>query len=293
MFAIIMLVLLGFITIGGVLAGVVGRSSAGYETAAIGAVLFVFTWIISSAFYVDTREVAIVASFGNPIRTESEPGLSWAAPWTNVITISTANQPVDYDGAERICFKLKGDQGSSDGEACVNLNLSWQVQGNDDAIKLWKDRKEFDRIKNEVVNPMSTSTIVGVMGNYNADEANNSMNTAKFNDAINAELNKVLNPKGIKVKGVAVRGIDLSDKVKERLEKKNTDRIDAERAVIQQGTARIDAETNLIKQGNLNDLVNQANCLEITNSWDFAKNGPLPSLWDCGLSSKSTAVAVK
>lgn len=293
MFAIVMLLLIGIVAIIGLGYGILGKSGPALATGVTAVVMFVLTWIIASAFYVDTREVAIVASFGNPIRTESEPGLAWAEPWTNVITISTANQPVDYDGAERICFKLKGDQGSSDGEACVNLNLSWQVQGNDDAIKLWKDRKEFDRIKNEVVNPMSTSTIVGVMGNYNADEANNSMNTAKFNDAINMELNKVLNPKGIKVEGVAVRGIDLSDKVKERLEKKNTDRIDSERAVIQQGTARIDAETNLIKQGNLNNLVNQANCLEITNSWDFAKNGPLPSLWDCGLSSKSTDVTVK
>ena len=80
---------------------------------------------------------------------------------------------------------------------------------------------------------------------------------------------------------IAVLRIDLSDAVKAKLEQKNADKIQNDRAVIQQQTAITEAETNRIKQGNLSPLVVQNNCLELTNNWNVAKNGPLPSGWNC------------
>lgn len=292
MIAIVFLVLFGLIILGGIattLAGSGDAKAGGIVAIVIGALLFGLAWITSSVFYVEAREVGIVAEFGKATST-ANTGLNWDTPWSEVTKFSTANQPLDFDGDEKISFKLTNKDGSSDGEAWVNLNLSWQVMDDDKAIKLWEDRKEFERVKNEVVLINARSGIVGTMGAYTPEEVNNSSNIGKFNEAVTKRLNEILNPKGIKIEDVAVTKIDLSDKIKDRLEKKNADKVEQERAVIQQQTAITEAETNRIKQGNLNELVIANNCLEITNSWDVNKNGPLPAGWTCA-GDRPTVVA--
>src|SRR6185436_16172766 len=204
-------------------------------------ILFWAVWIFSSVFYVEARSVGIVSSFGKPNDKPADVGLNISTPWSEVTHFSTGNQPMDFDGDQKIGFKLTNADGSADGEAWINFNGSWQIAGDDKAVELWKDRKEFDRVKNEVVLPLAQSATVGVMGKYSADDANNSANVAKFNVELMTEINKALNPKGIRVESIAVRSVDLSDKVKERLERKNADKVETERAVIQQGTAKIEA----------------------------------------------------
>jgi len=254
--------------------------SIGLGVFVVTGLLFVVTWIVSSFFYVEARTVGIVTEFGKPTETAST-GFNWDVPWSEVTHFSTGNQPLDFDGDERISFKLTSPDGSSEGEAWVNLNASWQITGDETAIKLWEDRKEFERVKNEVVLPNVKSAIIGVMGKYSAEHVNNSANIPNFNSELLTEINKTMSSKGIKVEGIAVTRVDLSDAVKSKLEQKNSDKVENERAVIQQGTALIEADTNRIKQANLNDLVIKNNCLEITNSWDVNKNGPLPAGWNC------------
>ena len=119
------------------------------------------------------------------------------------------------------------------------------------------------------------------MGRYNAQKANDSANVPEFNKVLLEEVNKKMNPLGIKVEGVAVTRVDLSDAVKAKLEQKNSDKIQNDRAKIQQQTAVTEAETNRIKQQQLSELVIMNNCLELTNNWNVAKNGPLPAGWNC------------
>lgn len=285
MFAIIALTILGLVIIGGLGAAFLGPTSqiksSGVTTIVIGALLFGLTWVVSSAFYVEAREVAIVHKFGKDSGTAST-GLGWDVPWSEVSKFSTANQPLDFDGEnDRIKFNLAGSDGTSEGEAWVNLNASWQITGDETARRLWADRKEFDRVRNEVALPNIKSAIVGTMGRYNAQQANDSAKIPEFNKVLLEEVNKAVNPLGIKVEGIAVVRNDLSDAVKAKLEQKNSDKIQGDRAVIQQQTAKTEAETNRIKKQELSELVVQNNCLELTNNWNVAKNGPLPAGWNC------------
>lgn len=285
MLAIVVLNLFGIAALLGLMAVFLSKDSEirgiGLGVAIVTGLLFAATWVISSVFYVEARAVGIIHEFGKPNDQPASTGLNWDVPWSEVTIFSTGNQPLDFDGDERISFKLTNADGSSEGEAWVNLNASWQITGDETAINLWKDRKEFERVKNEVVLPNIKSAIIGVMGQYSAEQVNNSANVAKFNEQLLTETNKVMNAKGIKIEGIAVTKVDLSDPVKAKLEQKNSDKVEAERAVIQQGTALVEADTNRIKQANLNDLVIKNNCLEITNSWDVNKNGPLPAGWNC------------
>lgn len=284
MIAIVFLAIFGLVVLGGLAAGLLGQDetrAGGIGVAVVGVILFALTWVISSAFYVEAREVAIIHEFGKSTGTATT-GLNWDTPWSEVTKFSTANQPLDFDGEnERIKFNLAGSDNTSEGEAWVNLNASWQITGDDTAKNLWADRKEFDRVRNEVALPNIKSAIIGVMGHYNAQKANDSANVPEFNKTLLEEVNKKMNPLGIKVEGVAVTRVDLSDAVKAKLEQKNSDKIQNDRAVIQQQTAITEAETNRIKQQQLNELVIMNNCLELTNNWNVAKNGPLPAGWNC------------
>lgn len=280
MTAIIFLSIFGLIGLFGLL-GTLGAKTADAKAFSIfaliaGSVLFGLTWLIGSVFYVEARTVGIVHEFGKATGTATT-GLNFDVPWSEVTHFSTGNQPLDFDGDERISFKLAGSQG----EAWVNLNASWQITGDETAIKLWADRKEFDRVKNEVVLPNVKSAVVGVMGKYTDEESNNSANIPKFNQELLTETNKSMAPLGVKIEGVAVTKIDLSDAVKAKLEQKNSDKVENDRAVIQQKTAITEADTNRIKKQELNELVVQNNCLELTNNWNVAKNGPLPAGWNC------------
>lgn len=285
MFAIIVLAILGLVIVGGLGAAFLGSTSesraSGIAAIVIGALLFGLTWVVSSAFYVEAREVAIIHKFGKDSGTAST-GFGWDVPWSEVSKFSTANQPLDFDGEnDRIKFNLAGSDGTSEGEAWVNLNASWQITGDETARRLWADRKEFERVRNEVAIPNIKSAIVGTMGRYNAQQANDSAKIPEFNKVLLEEVNKAVNPLGLKVEGIAVVRNDLSDAVKAKLEQKNSDKIQNDRAVIQQQTAITEAETNRIKQQTLNELVIKNNCLELTNNWNAAKNGPLPAGWNC------------
>lgn len=284
MFAIIVLVILGLVILGGLASAFLGEGDSragGIATVVIGVLLFALTWVVSSAFYVEAREVAIIHEFGKSTGTATT-GLRWDTPWSEVSKFSTANQPLDFDGEnERIKFNLAGSDNTSEGEAWVNLNASWQITGDETAKSLWADRKEFERVRNEVALPNIKSAIIGTMGRYNAQKANDSANVPEFNKVLFEEVNKSVNHLGIKVEGIAVTRVDLSDAVKAKLEQKNSDKIQNDRAVIQQQTAKTEAETNRIKQQQLSDLVIKNNCLELTNNWNAAKNGPLPAGWNC------------
>lgn len=284
MFAIILLFIFGLVVLGGLATAFLGANeirAGGIVAAVLGVVLFVLTWVISSVFYVDAREVAIIHEFGKSTGTATT-GPRWDTPWSEVSKFSTANQPLDFDGEnDRIKFNLAGSDNTSEGEAWVNLNASWQITGDETAKTLWADRKEFERVRNEVALPNIKSAIIGVMGHYNAQKANDSANVPEFNKVLFDEVNKSVNHLGIKVEGIAVTRIDLSDAVKAKLDQKNADKIQNDRAVIQQQTAKTEAETNRIKKQELSELVVQNNCLELTNNWNVTKNGPLPAGWNC------------
>jgi len=285
MVAIVFLVIFGLIIVAGIAATALGSTEdskfGGIAAIVVGLLFFGLTWVIASAFYVEAREVGIVYEFGKSTGTEAT-GLQWDVPWSQVAKFSTANQPIDFDGEnDRIKFNLAGADGTSEGEAWVNLNASWQITGDETAMRLWEDRKEFERVRNEVALPNIKSAIVGTMGRYNAQQANDSAKIPEFNKVLMEDVNKAVNGLGIKVEGIAVMRVDLSDAVKAKLEQKNSDKIQQDRAVIQQGTAVTEAETNRIKQQQLSPLVIQNNCLELTNNWNAAKNGPLPAGWNC------------
>jgi regulator of protease activity HflC (stomatin/prohibitin superfamily) len=247
----------------------------------------------STVSYVNARTVGIVTSFGKAVRTVG-PGMNMTWPWEEITTFSTGNQTIDFDGTDGngspVGFKLAGEVGG--GEATVHVNLTWQVQNDDKAVKLWENWKEFDRVKDQLVDKNSRAVIAGIMGRYSADDANKGANLAVFSEEIKKNLNTFFSDKGILVETVAVMRVDFSPQVQDRINKKYSDQQDIERAKIQQERARIEADTNTIRQQNLTPQVLQLQCLEISKAWNDDNNGQLPGGWNC-FSSPVGSLSVK
>jgi len=293
MAVIVVLGLIGLVFLLSLFAGFSMRDTEdkaiGFGIATFAFVIFWIVWIFSSVFYVEARTVGIVTEFGKATETAG-PGINWSSPWSVVTHFSTGNQTLDFDGTDGnggpVGFKLAGEKTKDGievggGEASVHVNVTWQVENDDKAIKLWENWKEFDRVKETLVDKNSKSVIAGVMGRYNSGEANKGENLAKFSEEIKTDLNKRFSNEGIRIETVAVMKVDFSQAVQDRINKQYQDQEDVNRSVIQGQRAQQEALNNKIRQENLTDGVLDLKCLETTNNWDVNKNGPLPAGWNC------------
>lgn len=290
---IIFLAVIGLVFIIAMLAGFVMQNSedkaVGFGIAAAAFVFFWIVWIFSSVFNVEARTVGIITEFGKAVDTAG-PGINWASPWSQVTHFSTGNQTLDFDGTDGnggpVGFKLAGEKTKDNvevggGEAAVHVNVTWQVENDDKAIKLWENWKEFDRVKETLVDKNSKSVIAGVMGRYNSGEANKGENLAKFSEEIKIELNKRFANEGIRIETVAVMKVDFSQAVQDRINKQYQDQEDVNRSVIQGERAKQEAANNKIRLENLTPEVLTLKCLELTNAWNDDNNGQLPPGWNC------------
>lgn len=246
-------------------------------------VAFGLTWLFNAYTNVPARTAAIQLSFGKAVGTLS-PGLNWITPWSDTVEFPTTNQTLDLDATDNTDASKASPVGVKflgGGAGAVNINMNYQVKSDDAAIKLWENWKEFDLVKEKVVNQKAQSTVAEVVGKYTPEDAVKGENIPKLNAEIRESLNAKLVPDGIIVETVNLKKVDLDGPIQDRINKQVEDQADNNRAVIKQKTAITDAETNRIAQQNLTDPVLKNKCFDITNNWNAAKNGPLPANWNC------------
>lgn len=245
--------------------------------------IFGLIWLLNSYVNVPARTVAIQLSFGKAVDTLS-PGLNWIRPWSDTVEFPTTNQTLDLDATDNTDASKAAPVGVKflgGGAGAVNLNMNYQVQSDAAAVKLWENWKEFDLVKEKVVNQKAQSTVAEIVGRYTPEDAVKGENIPKLNAAIKESLNAKLVPDGIIVETVNLKKVDLDGPIQDRINKQVEDQADQNRAVIKQQTARTDAETNRIAQEHLSPEIAQNKCLDITNNWNAGKNGPLPANWSC------------
>lgn len=272
----------------------VSPRAVGGGVAGVFLVIALVVWLASSIFSVEARTVGIVTEFGQATGTV-QPGFNFLAPWADVTEFPTSTQPLDLNGKDGdsegkgVPVKFTGG-----GQGWVNLNVNWKVKGNDEAIKLWNEWKDFDKVTNQVVIPRVRTHASVVAGAYNPAEAVNSENNTKMANAIKDKLNDELNGKGIEVTDVNVGGVDVDADTQKRINSKAQKTTDLDNAQLDQQRAVIDNETKRQSQDLLTPQALIDQCLKLTDKWDVAKNGPLPANWTCvGGNNLPLAVGVK
>lgn len=257
---------------------------------------------IFSATTVSPRAVGIETSFGKYVTT-LDNGFHWTAPWANVEEFSTMNQPLHVKEQE-VSFAgtkvtdpvtkvttVSGSGGSGDFTGTVMWSIDPSGKG---AENLWQKYRSYDNVKDNLVDKAFRESGRVAIGKYNPVEAKDGSNLRSINDAVLADLRANLAPRGIVVDSVTVTDIRLGESAQRSLDRIVEANANTERAKAEQERATIDAATQGIRQnsGSLRPEALQRYCLEVTNSWDQGKNGPLPAGWNCS-GAQSLVVAGK
>lgn len=276
MFYLILAGVLALVLVGGILfalfAGEYDRAG-GVGTAIVAFLLLVAVTIGFSVTTVGARAVGIETAFGRYERTLSN-GFHFKAPWASVEEFSTQIQPLDRENLP------VGYEGGGNGD--VDVTVRWTIDP-EAAENLWKKYRTFDNVRDQLVSSTVNDSLRAVLGQYTPNEAKAGENLRPITQAVVNDLTTNLADDGIEIDSVSIKNIALDDATQRSISKTVTAAQDVERAKQEQERAKIDAETARIREqsGSLSRQSLVRYCLEVTNSWDVSKNGPLPATWNC------------
>lgn len=254
--------------------------------------LFLVVLLFSVTTTVSSRAVGIGTAFGKYTRT-LDNGLQFKAPWESVEEFSTQVQYLDLDSTDgsdnKVNVAYKGG-----GEGSISLTVRWGIN-KDNAEDLWKKYKTFEQVTNQLVLSSAKDSVNAVVGGYSPSDARDGSKRKEIALAIRSDLDADLKDDGVYIDSVSVKSVDLSEKTQASIEAIVQANANIERAKAEQERARIDADTAAARQskGALTGPALQRYCLEVTNSWDVKKNGPLPATWNCFGSSQDVLVNTK
>lgn len=254
------------------LAGVVFSKDDKFVPAAVAAVVFVvgvITTLAFSATTVDSRAVGIETSFGK-YQATVDNGFHLVAPWASVEEFSTNVQDLD------LTVPVSFDGGSS-GE--VKMTALWAIEAKD-AQELWKDWKDFDRVRDRLVGPATRTAAAAAFSAYTPDTAKDGANRVTIQDAIDKTLEE-LESSGVDVRSIQITEVKLGDRAQAAVDRIVEATANTQRAQEEQERAKIDAETARIQAETQTPETIQRRCLEILNNWDASKNGNAPALLNC------------
>lgn len=260
-----------------------------------GAVLLLIITLVSSFTIVGARSVGVEVAFGKYNGTlDSGPHLT--APWASVEQFSTRDQYLDLEAP--VTYKaitIPGDVVNEPGavqttnyggDGRLDATVRWRIDEDTEgggAENLWRRYKTFDNVREQLVKPTAKESFRLVTSRYTPAEAKDGANIRAINEAVVDDLNEILNPKGIVVDSISIKDILLGEQAQRAVDRVVSADADIDRAAREQERARIDAETAKLRaaEGALTPEALARYCLEVTNAWNVANNGPLPATWNC------------
>ena len=247
--------------------------------AVVSVVLLIIVTVLFSATTVSPRAVAVQTSFGKYVNT-LDSGFHWIAPWSQTDEFTRILQPAHFTGKSAVPINLVGG-----GRGTIDLVVQWQISDSKVGAKeLWMQYKEFDSVRDNLVDNQARNVSREVLGEYTPIESITGENLAKMNNKIQAVMQERVKDYGVVVRSVSVTNVTLDNRTQESLNKIVEANANITRANAEQERAKIDATTAEIreKQGALTPEANQRYCLDVVNAWDVNKNGPLPAGFTCG-----------
>lgn len=138
---------------------------AGKIVMAAGLGLGVLFLLIASVTQVSTKNVGVVTSFGQPVGTLSN-GIHLKAPWQKVTeldgAIQTDNHVGDGEDDKSPCTSIRI---GNDSTACVDNSIRWRIKA-DRADALYRDYRDFDKIRDSLVTRELTESLNVVFGTF-------------------------------------------------------------------------------------------------------------------------------
>lgn len=131
---------------------------AGYGLLALAVIFTGF----SSVTTVSTKNVGIVTSFGRPTGSLGN-GLHFKAPWEKVTELDAATQTDSYFHSQNpACIPVRIAHQAT---ACVDTSIRWRIV-QEQSDTLFRDYREFDNIRDSLVNRKLRTTLTEVFTGY-------------------------------------------------------------------------------------------------------------------------------
>ena len=194
----------------------------------VGTVAALLLLVVSCVTYVPTGYTGIVTTFGKVHDITLDAGISFKAPWDNVIRMDNREQ--------RFSFELEAfskDIQEVDLKGSVNLNIDKST-----AMNLYRE-VGTDYI-NVLIAPRVQEDIKIVIARYTAETLVENRQVAS--DAMYDLLKEELATKGINVISIAIENLDFSDTFESAVEAKQVATQEKQRAKTQQEQQTMEAE---------------------------------------------------
>lgn len=261
-----------------------------FGTAAVLASLFlVFTFFMSMET-VGARSVGIQTAFGKYQNT-LDSGFQLIAPWSSVEEFSTQIQPLNVSVPVTFAGEpvpnedgtVSDDNNSvGGGNGAARAKVRWYIDA-DNAEFLWKKYRSFDNVTENLVLSSSQESLRIVVGGYTPTEAKAGSKLREITGGVKSDLEQTLRDDGIKIDSVSGTSVTPDATTQKSINKTVVANQDIVTALARERRSVIDGRTtkNQLQAGSLEEKALARYCLDVVNSWDVQRNGPLPAGFSC------------
>lgn len=276
MWKMIIIVILALVAVVALLAAIGSKNSAtksfakmvtaGAGLLAIGATLF------SSLTIVQARDVGVNVAFGKPVQVYDN-GLHWKSPWSTVEILDGAVQNDIYSGESSVRVRL-----GNNSIATADTSIQWRLK-TDDAMNIYKDYRNFDNIRSNLVDRNFRAALNEVMADYNPLDPEEMARGGADLNAIATEVQKKMDEKiglQIEVRAVNITLINFDEATQTRIDELQSEIARTRIAEQKKETSTAEAESNKILEQSISEEVLISKCLDIVEESGQSPIGCFP-----------------
>lgn len=223
------------------------------------AILAVLMTVAFSTTIVQARDVGVNVAFGKPVQVYDN-GLHFKAPWSSVEILDGAVQNDIYSSDSAVRVRL-----GNNSIATADTSIQWRLK-TDDAMNIYKDYRNFDNIRSNLVDRNFKAALNEVMADYNPLDPEEMAKGGADLTSIAAEVQAKMEEKigaQIEVRAVNITLINFDEATQTRIDELQSEIARTRIAEQKKETSTAEAESNEILQESVSEEVLVSKCLDI------------------------------
>lgn len=276
MWKMIIIVILALVAIVALLAAISSKDSATKSLAktmtAVAGLLAIGVTLFSSLTIVQARDVGVNVAFGKPVQVYDN-GLHWKSPWSTVEILDGAVQNDIYSGESSVRVRL-----GNNSIATADTSIQWRLK-TDDAMNIYKDYRNFDNIRSNLVDRNFRAALNEVMADYNPLDPEEMARGGADLTAIATEVQEKMEEKigvQIEVRAVNITLINFDEATQTRIDELQSEIARTRIAEQKKETSTAEAESNEILEQSISEEVLISKCLDIVEESGQSPIGCFP-----------------
>lgn len=235
--------------------------------AAVALVIALFAVPFSMYNKVNEGSVGIPVTFGqagDPVG----PGIQWRVPWTEIITMSTKEQSIDYQGDTAARSRAKGGA-----EVTIDMAFTWELR-EEGASEIYKNVGTLDDLRDTQIRPISRDCIRDAARGVTPEEA-----ATTGREQIKEEFENCMRPRleryQVDLIRTDLRQIDPGGAVATAIEEKTKAEQDLQKRQVELDQAAVDAQKQAVEAFGTSNAERIISCGGVETEQDINGDGEL------------------